>query len=81
VRALAEELREIGAILGEPVGFGKSGGVSDGNLMQAEGLPTLDTMGPRGGNLHRLDEYIDLDSLGSRAAMLAIALSRRGRVP
>lgn len=81
VRALAEELREIGAILGEPVGFGKSGGVSDGNLMQAEGLPTLDTMGPRGGNLHRLDEYIDLDSLGPRAAMLAIALSRRGRVP
>lgn len=76
VRALADEVRAIGEALGEKVGFGKSGGVSDGNLMQAEGLPTLDTMGPRGGNLHRTDEYIDLDSLAPRAAMLAILLAR-----
>ncbi len=76
VRALAEEVRAIGEALGETVGFGKSGGVSDGNLMQAEGLATLDTMGPRGGNLHRLDEYIELDSMAPRATMLAIMLAR-----
>ena len=81
VRALAEELRAIGEALGQKVGFGKSGGVSDGNLMQAEGLPTIDTMGPVGGNLHRLDEYIELDSLVPRAAMLAILLARQVRVP
>ena len=81
VRALAEELRAIGESLGQKVGFGKSGGVSDGNLMQAEGLPTIDTMGPVGGNLHRLDEYIELDSLVPRAAMLAILLARQVRVP
>jgi glutamate carboxypeptidase len=81
VRALAEDVRAIGEALGEKVGFGKSGGVSDGNLMQAEGLPTLDTMGPRGGNLHRTDEYIDLDSLVPRAATLAIVLARAARVP
>jgi glutamate carboxypeptidase len=44
--------------------------------MQAEGLTTLDTMGPRGGNLHRTDEFIELDSMAPRAAMLAIALLR-----
>ncbi len=76
VRALAERVRAIGAEFGETVGFGTSGGVSDGNLMQAEGLTTLDTMGPRGGNLHRLDEYIELDSLVPRASMLAVLLSR-----
>ena len=81
VRALAEEVRAIGEALGETVGFGKSGGVSDGNLMQAEGLPTLDTMGPRGGNLHRTDEYIDLASMAPRAATLAILLARAARVP
>ena len=81
VRALAEEVRAIGEALGETVGFGKSGGVSDGNLMQAEGLPTLDTMGPRGGNLHRTDEYIELPSMAPRAATLAILLARAARVP
>ena len=81
VRALAEEVRAIGAALGQKVGFGKSGGVSDGNLMQAEGLPTIDTMGPVGGNLHRTDEYIELDSLAPRAATLAILLARQARVP
>lgn len=80
VRALADEVRGIGEQLGEKVGYGKSGGVSDGNLMQAEGLPTLDTMGPRGGNLHRTDEYIELDSLVPRAATLAILLARAARV-
>ena len=81
VRALAEEIRAIGEELGQSVGFGKSGGVSDGNLMQAEGLPTIDTMGPVGGNLHRTDEYIDLDSIAPRAAMFAILLARQERVP
>ncbi len=81
VRALAEEIRVIGESLGQKVGFGKSGGVSDGNLMQAEGLPTLDTMGPVGGNLHRTDEYIELDTLAPRAAMLAILLARQVHVP
>ena len=81
VRALADEVRAIGEALGEKVGFGKSGGVSDGNLMQAEGLPTLDTMGPRGGNLHRTDEYIELPSMAPRAATLAIMLARAACVP
>ena len=81
VRALGEEIRAIGESLGQSAGFGKSGGVSDGNLMQAEGLPTLDTMGPVGGNLHRTDEYIDLDTLAPRAAALAILLGRQVRVP
>jgi glutamate carboxypeptidase len=81
VRALAAEARAIGEALGETVGFGKSGGVSDGNLMQAEGLATLDTMGPRGGNLHRTDEYIELPSMAPRAATLAILLARAARVP
>jgi len=81
VRALADEIRSIGEPLGQSVGFGKSGGVSDGNLMQAEGLPTIDTMGPIGGNLHRTDEYIELDSLVPRASMLAILLARQVSVP
>lgn len=76
MQALAQRVIEIGALVGETIGTRESGGVSDGNLMQAEGLPTLDTMGPRGGNLHRTDEFIELDSMAPRAAMLALALLR-----
>lgn len=76
VQSLAHRIQSIGALLGEKIGFGKSGGVSDGNLMQAEGLTTIDTLGPRGGNLHRTDEFIDLDSMAPRAAILALTLLR-----
>ncbi len=76
VQLLAKRIQSIGALVGETIGFGKSGGVSDGNLMQAEGLTTIDTLGPRGGNLHRTDEFIELDSMAPRAAMLALTLLR-----
>jgi len=41
-----------------------SGGVSDANTLEAAGLPTLDTLGVRGGNLHSPDEWMDPNSIG-----------------
>ena len=40
------------------------------------GLPTIDTLGVRGGNLHRDDEYIEVASLVDRAGLLAVLLTR-----
>lgn len=51
-----------------------SGGVCDGNFFAALGLPTLDTMGPIGGNLHTQKEYLDLDSLVPKATLMALLL-------
>jgi glutamate carboxypeptidase len=42
-------------------------------------LPTLDTLGVRGGNLHREDEFIELSSLVERAQLLAVILIRLGK--
>ena len=68
--------------LGLTVGAGFTGGVSDGNIIQAAGVPTLDGMGVRGGNLHRHDEFAELDSLGERAALLALTMLRvRDSIP
>jgi glutamate carboxypeptidase len=36
----------------------------------------LDGLGVRGGNLHRGDEFIELDSLSERATLLALLLLR-----
>lgn len=44
------------------------------------GVPTLDGLGPIGGNLMTPDEYIELDSLVPRAALLAGLIWRLGQV-
>jgi glutamate carboxypeptidase len=40
-----------------------TGGCSDGNFTSAQGIPTIDGMGPIGANAHRADEYVELDSV------------------
>lgn len=58
--------------------FQSSGGVSDGNRLAAAGLPTLDTLGVRGGNMHSADEFVRLDSLVERAKLAALLLMKIG---
>ena len=47
------------------------GGGSDGNTAAAMGIPTIDALGPRGKGFHTPDEYIEVDTLISRAQALA----------
>ena len=75
-KKLAELARDVAESLGQKLPFGKSGGVCDGNNLQAEGLPTIDTMGVRGGGLHTHLEWIELDSLVERATLLAGVMAR-----
>ncbi len=49
-----------------------TGGASDGNYTAALGTPTLDALGPVGGKAHNAaEEWLDLDTVVPRAAMLA----------
>jgi len=56
-----------------------SAGVTDGSIMAAAGLPTLDSMGARGGGAHTDSEYIELASLSERATLAAIMLRKLAR--
>lgn len=76
VMALAKFVQDVATDVGQPMEFASTGGVCDGNLLQDEGLVTLDTLGVRGGNLHREDEFVEVASLVERAQMLAIVLAR-----
>lgn len=76
VERLAHIVRGASEDLGRPLPFGRTGGVCDGNNLQAAGLPTLDTLGVRGGNLHREDEWVDLDGMVDRAQLVALSLLR-----
>lgn len=53
-----------------------TGGVCDGNLLADEGLVNVDNLGPVGGNLHRVGEYLHSDSIAERALLTAVLLTR-----
>ena len=76
VQKLADAARQAAQDLGQQLPFASTGGVCDGNVLQAAGLPTIDTLGVRGGNLHRTDEFIEIGSLVERSQLLAILLLR-----
>lgn len=77
VRMLAEAARAVVMdVEGKELPFGRSGGVCDGNQMQAAGLATIDTMGVRGGGLHTEQEWIELASLVERCQELAVLVAR-----
>jgi len=78
-RALAERARDAAEALGQKLPFAKTGGVCDGNIMQDAGLPTIDTLGVRGGGLHTPDEWIELASLVERSQLLAVLVMRLGQ--
>ncbi|HET9219388.1 MAG TPA: M20 family metallopeptidase [Terriglobia bacterium] len=73
-------LFEIARIVAQELGFelqeGATGGGSDGNFTSAIGVPTLDGLGPIGDGAHALEEYVEIDSLPERAALIAGLISR-----
>jgi len=73
---LAHSARTAAESLGQQLPFASTGGVCDGNILQAAGLPTIDTLGVRGGGLHTTDEWIDLSSLVERCQLLAVLIAR-----
>ena len=69
----AEVGRDLGVMLPSSV---HAGGGTDGSLTGAQGLPTLDSMGPRGGESHTEREFVWLPSLPERTALTAVFLRR-----
>ncbi len=76
VKRLAGLAQSCAAALGQSLPTARTGGVCDGNILQQAGLPTIDTLGVRGGGLHTPDEWIELSSLTERCQLLALTLSR-----
>jgi glutamate carboxypeptidase len=56
-----------GLVIGEQL----SGGTSDGNFLASAGLAVLDGLGPVGGRVHSPEEYVLVDAIVPRTAMLA----------
>lgn len=73
-QALFEAYGSCAKDLNQPFKLRETGGVCDGNILSATGLPTLDTAGAIGGALHTDQEYLVLSSLTERAKLAALFL-------
>lgn len=71
---LFDKLEQASRPWGLSLALSPSGGVCDGNLIAAEGIPTLDTLGVEGGGLHTEGEWLSLPSLSRRAQLAASLL-------
>jgi glutamate carboxypeptidase len=60
---LWDQIARIGANLGLEMKLTTTGGCSDGNFTAALGTPTIDALGPTGGDAHSRDEYVELGSI------------------
>lgn len=70
VMALYERARAAALGLGFELEHTQVGGASDGNFVAALGIPVLDGLGITGDGAHTLDEYIEIDDIPRRAALL-----------
>ncbi|MFP7674645.1 M20/M25/M40 family metallo-hydrolase [Marivita sp. S0852] len=70
--------QDIAGDIGFEITGSSAGGGSDGNFTGFLGLPTLDSIGVRGRDLHTLNEHIFVDSLVERAKLAAGLYCRLG---
>jgi glutamate carboxypeptidase len=68
---LVQMAKEAGKELGLKIEDLGSGGASDANNTSPLGIPTIDGLGAGGGLAHNPDEYIELDYLPTRIALLS----------
>ena len=73
---LFEAVREAGALIGQSLAWAPSGGVCEGNNLFAAGLPGIDTLGVRGGDIHSEREYAWGQSFVERARLSALLLAK-----
>lgn len=68
---LVQMAQELAGELGFQLRDTATGGASDGNTASAAGRPVLDGLGPVGGSAHSPGEYILVESVVPRTALLA----------
>ena len=69
-------LEDCGKQLNIAIRHRPTGGCCDGNNLAAAGLPNIDSLGVRGGNIHTKEEFLCIDSLTERTKLSLLLLER-----
>jgi glutamate carboxypeptidase len=78
---LVDHARALADGLGFATRDAATGGASDANTTAGMGVPTLDGLGPIGGDDHSPAEYLEVDSIVPRTTLLAALLLTIARDP
>lgn len=78
---LVEHAQAVARRLGFEVHDTATGGASDANTTSGMGVPSLDGLGPIGGNDHSPAEYLEIDSVVPRTTLVAGLLLAIARDP
>jgi glutamate carboxypeptidase len=78
---LVETAVAIATRLGFPLADAATGGASDANTTSGLGVPSLDGLGPIGGNDHAPGEYLEVASIVPRTTLAAALLLAVARDP
>ena len=78
IRALFALAEDVARSFGEQLKAVSTGGGSDANHLAVSGKPVLDGLGPIGGGAHSDGEFMDVESVVIRGALLTGLLSRIG---
>jgi glutamate carboxypeptidase len=71
---LVDHVIALAARLGFETKDASTGGASDANTTSGMGVPSIDGLGPIGGDDHSPDEYLEVDSIVPRTTLLAALL-------
>lgn len=78
---LVDHAQAVARRLGFEINDAATGGASDANTTSGMGVPSLDGLGPIGGNDHAPAEYLEVDSILPRTTLLAGLLLAIARDP
>lgn len=71
-------VRDVGSRLGVEIQATDSLAAGSSAFVDSHRIPVLDGMGPSGGALMTVEEYIEVDSLGTRAELLSATIAELG---
>ncbi|TNG94449.1 M20 family metallopeptidase [Pasteurellaceae bacterium USgator11] len=67
---------EVGAVHNMQIKWVDAGGVSDGNIASSAGCPTIDGLGPTGGDMHMKTEYMQISSVVPKCNLIIDVIKR-----
>ncbi|MFA9395503.1 MAG: M20 family metallopeptidase [Halodesulfovibrio sp.] len=76
ILGLYDMIKEIGTEHGYDIQCAQCGGGSDANFISQTGIPVIDGIGPIGGKLHSVDEYLVSSTVPERAVLATLVIAK-----